>query len=157
MRVSYSIPILIPDRELIWQVLVASIRPESCVGSVSIIAHGFSFGQPVLTRATSIAVKNMPSIPKLPDFIGVVCALRILPPGSSVQITLFDQDAVLLLEKNVLPEGIKDLWMRLCFERNVCLDSTSSRTPAFCRLLASCRAALPNALSYQDVIQKFST
>ena len=146
-----------PDARLLtWEVLIASLRPSTHLGATATVACGFAGGHPVLRHTEALATRDLPVTPLLPEILGVLSILRLIPRSAELHIVFSDPAAMEAMKDASLPDPIRNLRYRLMAHRQVVVDSVLTRTPGVHRLTLAAQAALPYARPYPEILDRLA-
>jgi hypothetical protein len=134
----------VPTDRLVWEMLVAGLRPDAGRGAASASAFGYAGGLPVAEVSETLA----------PEALAAASALSRLPAGTRIHLATSSPGlAAALADVSAadLPPWLRRRLMALLGARRVVVEFVGETTPRLAALLRAARAALPYARPLAEV------
>jgi len=144
----------VPTDRLVWEMLVAGLRPDAGHGAAAAAAFGYAGGVPVAEVSESLAASGLEAWPAAPEALAAASALARLPSGARVHLTTSSPglaEALADLSASDLPLWLRRRLTTLLAARRVAVEPVGTATPRIAFLLRAARAALPYARPLAEV------
>jgi hypothetical protein len=143
-----------PTDRLVWEMLVAGLRPDAGRGAASASVFGYVGGLPVAAVFETLAASGLDAWPAAPEALAAASALSRLPAGARIHLATSSPGlAAALADVSAadLPPWLRYRLMALLGARRVVVESVRETTPRLAALLGTARAALPYARPLAEV------
>lgn len=148
------IPLGIPTDRLVWEMLVAGLRPDAHRGAAASVMLGYAGGVPVAEISEVLAASDLEAWPAAPEALVTAAGLVRLPMGARIHLTTVSPCLASLL-KNLsssdLPMWLRNRLTALLTVRWVVVESVEKITPRMNRLLQVAKAALSYARPLAEI------
>jgi len=144
----------VPTDRLVWEMLVAGLRPDAGRGAAAAAAFGYAGGLPVAEVSESLAASGLEAWPAAPEALAAASALARLPSGARMHLTTPSPGlaaALADLPASDLPPWLRRRLTALLAARRVVVEPVGTATPRIAALLGAARAALPYARPLAEV------
>jgi hypothetical protein len=144
----------VPTDRLVWEMLVAGLRPDAGRGAASASAFGYVGGLPVAEISETLAASGLDAWPAAPEALAAASALSRLPAGTRIHLATSSPGlAAALADVSAadLPPWLRRRLLALLGARRVVVESVGETTPRLAALLRAARAALPYARPLAEV------
>ena len=144
----------VPMDRLIWEMLVAGLRPDAGRGAAAVAAFGYAGGLPVAEISEALAASGLEAWPAVPEVLATASALARLPAGARVHLTTLSPglaSALADVPSSDLPPWLRRRLSALLAVRRVVVETSGSATPRMVNLIGAAKAALPYARPLAEV------
>jgi hypothetical protein len=148
-----------PTHRLVWEMLVAGLRPDAGRGAAAASAFGYVGSMPVAAVFETLAASGLDAWPAAPEALAAASALSHLPAGARVHLATPSPGLAAALadvQAADLPPWLRRRLTALLGARRVVVESVGETTPRLAALLGAARAALPYARPLAEVAARMA-